>query len=58
VGAFWSSYYTTITNANGKTLRTWVGGTIFSTTSITSSSVTIYGDTGYGTSLVILEIID
>jgi hypothetical protein len=58
VGAFWSSYYTEITNATGKQLRTWVGGTIFSTTSITSSPVTIYGDTGYGGSLVILEIID
>ena len=58
VGAFWSSYYTEITNATGKQLRTWVGGTIFSTTSITSSPVTIYGDTGYGSSLVILEIID
>jgi hypothetical protein len=58
VGAFASSYYTDITNATGKTLRTWVGGSIFSTNTISSSPYTQYGDTGYGTSLVILEIID
>ena len=58
VGAFASSYYTEITNATGKTLRTWVGGTIFSTISIIGSPHLQYGDTGYGSSLVILEIID
>ena len=58
VGAFASSYYTEITNATGKQLRTWVGGTIFSTISIVGSPHLQYGDTGYGSSLVILEIID
>jgi hypothetical protein len=58
VGAFWSSYYTEITNATGKQLRTWVGGTIFSTIPIIGSPHLQYGDTGYGSSLVILEIID
>jgi hypothetical protein len=58
VGAFASSYYTEITNATGKQLRTWVGGTIFSTISIIGSPHLQYGDTGYGSSLVILEIID
>lgn len=58
VGAFASSYYTEITNATGKTLRIWVGGTIFSTISIIGSPHLQYGDTGYGSSLVILEIID
>jgi hypothetical protein len=58
VGAFASSYYTEITNATGKQLRTWVGGTIFSTINIIGSPHLQYGDTGYGSSLVILEIID
>lgn len=58
VGAFASSYYTNITGATGKQLRTWVGGTIFSTISIIGSPHLQYGDTGYGSSLVILEIID
>lgn len=58
VGAFASSYYTEITNATGKQLRTWVGGTIFSTISIIGSPHLQYGDTGYGSSFVILEIID
>lgn len=58
VGAFWSSYYTEISNATGKQLRTWVGGTIVSTISIIGSPHLQYGDTGYGSSLVILEIID
>jgi len=58
VGAFASSYYTEITNATGKQLRTWVGGTIFSTINIVGSPHLQYGDTGYGGSLVILEIID
>jgi hypothetical protein len=58
VGAFWSSYYTEITGATGKQLRTWVGGTIFSTINIIGSPHLQYGDNGYGSSLVILEIID
>jgi hypothetical protein len=58
VGAFASSYYTEITNATGKQLRTWVGGTIFSTINIIGSPHLQYGDTGYGSSFVILEIID
>jgi hypothetical protein len=58
VGTFNSSTYTEITGANGKRLRTWVGGSLLSTTNITSSPLTIYGDGGYVSSLVILEIID
>jgi hypothetical protein len=58
IGAFNSSTYTELTGAGGKQLRTWVGGTIFSTTSITSSPLTVYGDFGYFGSFVILEIIN
>jgi hypothetical protein len=58
VGAFDSNYSTEITGATGKYLRTWVGGSIFSTIPIIGSPHLQYGDFGYGSSLVILEIID
>ena len=58
IGAFASPIYTELSGASGKQLRTWVAGTAMSTTSITSSPFTVYGDNGYGTSLVVLEIID
>ena len=58
VGTFDSNYSTDISGANGKILKTWVGGTVFSTTNITSSPYTVVGDYGYGSSFVILEIID
>ena len=58
IGAFASSIYTELSGASGKQLRIWVAGTAMSTTSITSSPFTVYGDNGYGTSLVVLEIID
>jgi hypothetical protein len=58
VGAFDSNYSTEITGATGKSLRIWVGGTIVNTISIIGSPHLQYGDFGYGSSFVILEIID
>jgi hypothetical protein len=58
VGAFSNSFYTEIGGSTGKRLRTWVGGNLLSTATITSSPLIVNGSNGYGTSLVILEIID
>ena len=58
VGAFSNSFYTEIGGSTGKRLRTWVGGSLLSTATISSSPLRVYGSNGYGTSLVVLEIID
>jgi hypothetical protein len=58
IGGFGPTYSTEISGAGGKTLRTWVGNSLFSTINITGTSYLIYGDASYGSSFVILEIID
>jgi hypothetical protein len=58
VGGFGPSYTTEISGASGKQLRTWVGSTLFSTITLTGTSTFVNGDASYGSSFVILEIID
>jgi hypothetical protein len=59
IGVFAPSYSTQLSGANGKQLRTWVNGTLFSTINITSSPITVSGDASFGGGdLVILEVVD
>jgi hypothetical protein len=58
VGGFGPSYYTVISGAGGKQLRTWVGSTLFSTITLSGTSNTINGDASFGSSVVILEVVN
>jgi hypothetical protein len=59
VGVFAPSYSTQLSGANGKQLRTWKNGTLFSTINITSSPITVSGDAAFGSGdLVILEVVN
>jgi hypothetical protein len=59
VGVFAPSYSTQLSGANGKQLRTWKNGTLFSTINITSSPITVVGDAAFGGGdLVILEVVN
>jgi len=58
IGAFGPSYSTVISGAGSKQLRTWVGSTLFSTITLTGTSNTINGDASFGSSFVILEIVN
>jgi hypothetical protein len=59
IGVFADSYSTQLSGANGKKLRTWKNGTLFSTINITGTSIFVYGDASFGSSdLVILEVVN
>jgi hypothetical protein len=59
IGVFADSYSTQLSGANGKKLRTWLNGTLFSTINITSSPIFVYGDAAFGSGdLVILEVVN
>jgi hypothetical protein len=59
IGVFAPSYSTQLSGANGKQLRTWKNGTLFSTINITSSPITVVGDASFGSGdLVILEVVN
>jgi hypothetical protein len=59
IGVFAPSYSTQLSGANGKKLRTWKNGTLFSTINITSSPITVSGDAAFGGGdLVILEVVN
>jgi hypothetical protein len=59
IGVFAPSYSTQLSGANGKKLRTWLNGTLFSTINITSSPITVSGDAAFGSGdLVILEVVN
>ena len=58
IGNFGPSYTTEISGAGGKQLRTWVGSTLFSTITLTGTSTFISGDASFGSSVVILEVVD
>ena len=59
IGVFAPSYSTQLSGANGKQLRTWKNGTLFSTINITSSPITVSGDAAFGSGdLVILEVVN
>jgi hypothetical protein len=58
VGAFWDSYYTTVTNAGGKNLKVWIDGVHEITLYNLASPAILSGDNGFGSSFIIYEIVD